>query len=61
MIDIGLLIDLYIFKKKTNKQKQNKKIMCQNQWLKREINPLTNKETNKNKNKKTTIKREMTI
>ena len=51
-------IDLYVSKKKqTNKQKQKtknkqkKSCKCQNQWLKREIKPLTNKETNKNKNK----------
>ena len=48
-------IDLYVFKKKqTNKQKQKtkKSCKCQNQWLKREINPSTNKETNKNKKTK---------
>ena len=45
MIDIGLLIDLYVFKKKQTNKNKKKSCKCQNQWLKREINPLTNKET----------------
>ena len=47
MIDIGLLIDLgpYTSLRKKQTKAKKKSCKCQNQWLKREINPLTNKET----------------
>ena len=48
------IIDLYVFKKKqTNKQTKtkNKSCMCQNQWLKREINPQQTKKQTKIKTK----------
>ena len=49
-----IIIDLYVFKKKqTNKQTKtkNKSCKCQNQWLKREINPQRTKKQTKIKTK----------
>ena len=49
------IIDLYVFKKKQTNNKQtktkNKSCKCQNQWLKREINPQQTKKQTKTKTK----------